>query len=63
MRPRVVGDDEVTDPFESPRAVQDIAAGRGDPMTEDDWRPLPRNLATNRQSLSVGEGLRLREPG
>ena len=45
--------------LQRPRAVHDVAPGRGDPVAEDDRRPLPRRLAADRRALARDERPRL----
>src|SRR6185295_5067475 len=56
---RVVGDHLVPGPRQRLGAVQDLAPGRGDPVAEDDWRPLPRRFASQRRVRPGGERPRL----
>ena len=55
----VVGDDPVAGALQRPRAVDDVAAGRGEAVAEDYRRPLPRLLAADGRLLADDEGRRL----
>ena len=54
----VVGDDPVAGALQRPRAVDDVAAGRGDAVAEDDRRPLPGRLAADGRRRADHEGRR-----
>ena len=51
----VVGDDGATSALQDPRAVDDVAPGRGDPVTEDDRRALAGVLASDRRPIAGRE--------
>ena len=56
MPPGVIGDQAVAAAHQRAGALHDVASRCGQPVQQDDGRPLSGQLATKREPATVGQG-------